>query len=497
MRLLDLSNTSHDAASQTAAPTPEEAAAHCKAMREKVWEELAEVVSPQFYAALLEQRARHEAVAEGRPFAGQAYLIWSLSGGVGNRFLSMASTFVAAMLSQRVFLMKDWFTKLPPQGAKQIPVVHTSPRTNEYNLEDLAKLFSKEELAKRPPNEALLCPLLPMMSLTEFYRKYPQEFLSSGTLSPHPEHAKVDISHRHDKTLKRWNRILCSNFSNRGDRDDVGSGGRRMAAPGKVGAYFFPEKFVYIWTNQYYLPALFANPIHGEQLREWFPSGGPYGALLRVIAIPSLVVMRRVHHFLRVNHFVPRSYDALHIRSFLPTAMASMARAFSRCIDEHAQSTLKMDLSLEPTSAQPRAAAPVKPFFLASFHPEVRDYFKGKYGANRTRIQAAPPFIQNTGNLDSDREALADLLLLASAETLFVSPKSTFGVFAAALGNRLPVQVVYYRSTDTCHRVKSNQPAFGSWFRYDSLGHKGATAPNSLIHCKLLPIPPDIMNPDA
>ena len=116
--------------------------AFCAAQRERLWHSLRAHAAPLLVKKLDEQRRRHEAVARGQPLPGQKYLVWSLSGGLGNRFLSLASTFMAAVLAERVFLMKDWFTPLPRGNTKQIPVIIPAPNSTEYFLEDLKRLFA-------------------------------------------------------------------------------------------------------------------------------------------------------------------------------------------------------------------------------------------------------------------------------------------------------------------------------------------------------------------
>jgi hypothetical protein len=449
-----------------------DAATFCDEQRKRVWQRLEALSPPALVARLREQRALHEAVARGEAPPRQKYLVWSLSGGMGNRFLSLASTFVAAIMSRRVFLMKDWFTQLPPGNVKQTPVILPSPNTADYFLEDLRKLF-----ADRPANDELLCPLLPMMSLSEFRRKYPKEFDAANGA----EHAKVDIAARHDKTLRRWDHFLCR-------RLDAQSGAADTARNDTI---FFPERFVYVWTNQYYLPALFANPHHAAELQRMFPDGTPFQDVLGLLAIPSLPVVKKLRAFFDREgaagpgpHLVaPRaagvgegSFDALQIRAFRNHEINSMARDFDTCWSK--------------VRSRDATAAQREPFFLASMHAEVRSYFAAQYGSH-ARTQAPPTKDQCTsGNATCDQEAFADMMLLGLSRRLFVSPGSTFGMFVAAFAELPPYAV---REHGSCRVIPNVEPCFGAWFRRDHLLRRSMAKPSPLS-CTLARVPPKIIN---
>lgn len=477
---------------------------------------------PGFVALLRRQRERHLAVAAGRPFAGQKYMVWSLSGGLGNRFLSLASTFVAAMLSERVFLMKDWFTPLPKNSKRNVPVIYASSRTEEYVLEPLDKLLDADDHRSRtrPRNSQLLCPLLPVMSLTEFEKLYPAEFYDEGGnrstkrrasgasvasgATPVPpmhrpleQHVKIDVSAKHDKSLARWNRFLCANLSERVDKHHpsfaaaaASTAAANDAQSTTAKSHFFSEKFVYVWTNQYYLPALYANPFHGSELATLLPPARAYTTLLRILALPSRSVLRRLAAFLDKERLLPRGYDAMQVRPFQTHVITSMSRAFDECYE-------KVVAARSRTSdvERGRSGDGGGRVFLATIWPQILAYFKQRY-KHRVVTQTSEKSVnadQKTSDVEADQQALTDMLLLSLAQELFISPGSTFGVFAMAFGEVDVVKVNYARRGDDtrplCERVTSHQACFGSWFQRDKIFHR-----MKALSCDLLSLPADLMN---
>ena len=395
-------------------------------------------------ASLIErQHDLHMRVASGKEPPGQRYLIWSLSGGVGNRVQALVSTFMAAMLSGRVLLMKDWFSK----GSGK---VSTAKRLHDLQLEDLDILFNSEW----SKNEDLLCPALPMMSLRVFREKYPHYFTDAQYSL---QHVKVDITAKHDHSNKRWNRILCKNLTQS-----------------------FRQRFVYIWTNQYFLPILFANPVHSDQMKALFPPSDDgrvdaFGPLVRFLFLPHRVVMQRAHEFICRN-FKGKRVLGLQVRAFRAGGMDTMASTFSTCANQVYKTETASD----------------QLYFVASMHSEVRDKLIKIYGKERLLFLDEPRERQGTGDLTLDREAVADMFILMHTGDFLLSPGSTFGLLAAGYRSFLPVRVHRSQRYGVCSRMESSQPCFGSWLSYDFISQK-AQAGNTYT-CKVNPIPHELDN---
>lgn len=426
--------------------SPEAKFKHCEQTVAKAWEVVRAEASPELLKLLEQQLALHRAVASGQEPRGQKYLVWALSGGLGNRVQSLISVFLAAVLSGRVFLMKDWFTQLPPSGTKLTPTRIPSNRSADYMLEQLEVLFDNT----RPNNTELLCSPLPMMALRDFRALYPHYFSDPSWRG---EHAKVDLSARHDKHLRRWDRLLCKDL-----KTDS----------------FFEEKFVYIWTNQYFLPGLVANPAHRGVLMDAFPRNNPFQTLLKLFVLPSLTVAARVEHFLCVSGLRGKSFTALQVRAFREKGMKELARAFERC-------------AVESKHSEAPGHRNNNSFFLASLHPQIRDYFREHRRVGVAKV-LAPARAVEIHNVAHDQEALTDILILARASKLFISPGSTFGTFAAALGGVMPVRVhdVVQPGVSPCELVRELEPCFGSWRRYDHLLQRSS---ENHMSCKLSQLP--------
>lgn len=444
--------------------------------------------TPELGRLLKRQFLMHDAVANGTPYKNQTYLIWSLSGGLGNRFQSLVSTFMLALLSGRVLLLKDWFTPLPKNSKSNRPMIFPSPYTDEYQMEALEKLFwfsnpLVPEKSARPLNSRLLCPIFPMMTVSEFQEKYPSHFGKATKILPFKlGHVKIDLSARHDKKLVRWSRVACGNVSDHSMDSNTPTHIHRKR--------FFSETFVYVWTNQYFLPLLFANPFHGEYMQKILPIR-PYSTLIKLLVLPSSVVMGRVARFFDDQRqrfpqrpLVPGAYAALQVRAFSFAEMPDLSSAFLRCFQQD-----RIDDR--------------EPFFLATMHDQIRSAFSNTYNLSVLRAQSSKSAgDQHTGKgSEPDVEALVDMLLLALGKKIFLSPGSTFGTFAAAFGEvpavRVDWKVLRGNQGNLCNALPSLQPCFGSWYRYDHLFQRSNLGSNKTVGndvpCQLLPLKAGVM----
>lgn len=416
---------------------------HCSEMRELVMKEYIPHLPLSLQQAIQEQIGRYEAVANGTAPPSQKYLVWSLSGGLGNRFQSLASSLVASLLTGRVLLLKDWFTPLAPnvKGAKGI--IYPSNASRDYALEHLDKLFDMKGVGW-PTNELLICSIFPFSSLRDFRRMYPTSFPLGRSPPTDEDHVKVDISARHDKRLVRWDQLLCTNMT----------------------SSFFNARFVYVWTNQYYLPGFYANPLTRSRMLSWFPNG-PYSTVVKLVALPGLPAARQSVEFLHQHRELKLfSYAALQIRAFQVSSFSSLAASFSKCLTV-------------------RGAPIDKAMFLATMHAPILDSLRKDYGPHVV-TRKPPNHEQGTGkDFGKDVDAFVDMLLLAFGGKLYVSHGSTFGGFVAALADKHPIRVY---SEGRCDQLFSPEPCFSSWFRYDKIYHR-----KQELSCRVSDIPSGAM----
>ena len=446
---------------------------YCRLLDEALWAEIdgddassaaadrpRRLLASQALKRLLKKQHRlHRLVAEGREPEGQRYLVWSLSGGVGNRMESLVSTFLAAMLSGRVLLVKDWFAKTQKKG---------KPMPKEYHNGMLLEVLEAAAAAGGVPhNSEILCESLPMMHLRDFRAAYPHYFAAEAR----KEHIKVDIVGKHDKHYTKWSKLACAHPTE------------------------FPSpdvKFTYLWTNQYYLPLFWANPTVRGTMQELFPDGDGFGPLSRFLLRPNQVVEAVVEKFVcahaqkkpggaaRAGGFLTRQDPSftnlvgLQMRAFRPNKMVEMAKDFDAC------------LARQPgREAQQREAAT---YFVASLHKPMRDYFTKKYRGRVVALDAEARGEQETGSVSGDVEALANILILGRTADFLVSPGSTFGSFAAGYYSRLPVQMHTMGSGGACTRLASPDPCFISWLRVDKLLQRMSDAAGP-FPCRPEPVP--------
>eukprot|EP00754_Rhynchopus_humris_P049281 Rhum_TRINITY_DN8310_c0_g1::Rhum_TRINITY_DN8310_c0_g1_i1::g.27268::m.27268/K13681/FUT; xyloglucan fucosyltransferase len=439
---------------------------YCRLLDEAVWAEIEEddaatasddrprrLLASQALKRLLKKQHRlHRLVAQGREPEGQRYLVWSLSGGVGNRMESLVSTFLAAMLSGRVLLVKDWFAKTQKKG---------KPMPKEYHNGMLLEVL-EAAASSVPHNSEILCESLPMMHLRDFRAAYPHHFAAEAR----KEHIKVDIVGKHDKHYTKWSKLACAHPTE------------------------FPSpdvKFTYLWTNQYYLPLFWANPTVRGTMQELFPDGDAFGPLSRFLLRPNQVVEAVVEKFVcthaqgkpgraSAGSFLTRQDPSftnlvgLQMRAFRPNKMVEMAKDFDAC------------LARQP--ARREAAT----YFVASLHKPMRDYFTKKYRGRVVALDTEARGEQETGSVSGDVEALANILILGRTADFLVSPGSTFGSFAAGYYSRLPVQMHTMGSGGACTRLASADPCFISWLRVDKLLQRMSDAAGP-FPCRPEPVP--------
>jgi hypothetical protein len=381
-----------------------------------------------------------------------------------------------------------------------------------------------------------MCPFLPMMSLTRFRRMYPAMFGAEEPSGPvaksMPAHIKVDISARHDKALVRWNRLLCA-ATDQAERDGFSPSFRAGGGGAGSSTLFFHERFVYIWTNQYFLPIFFANPHHADAMHRLFPQGlvgaqgragdgsegsssSVYNLLVKLLVIPGRRVMTSVASFAQANAAVRIGrHVSLQVRAFQLHVMEQMAMGFDACLQKHVGQTQHGSSNEAVDHGTKRQAVSrlllPSPVFLASMHVPVRQYFARTYTDGFVRALAPPTGEQGTGRGPSlDQDALADLVLLSLSAHVFISPGSTFGSFVGAFGDITPRVVRWYLRGDAavaqkssgaafdamCPRVPSTQPCFGAWFKYDHLFQKSSLGSNATnrFSCALRALPDDVMH---
>eukprot|EP01064_Diplonema_japonicum_P037788 TRINITY_DN8971_c0_g1_i2.p1 TRINITY_DN8971_c0_g1~~TRINITY_DN8971_c0_g1_i2.p1 ORF type:complete len:534 (+),score=112.15 TRINITY_DN8971_c0_g1_i2:35-1636(+) len=411
---------------------------YCNKLNETIWQELIDaargvpgrlLASPELKKLLKQQHELHRLVAAGQEPAGQRYLVWSLSGGVGNRMQAMVSTFLAAMLSKRVLLLKDWFATTSKKGT---PAPKETSATHDWLLEPMLAFTSSHR------NDELLCSPFPILHLSDFSKRYPRYFGPAFK----DEHVKVDIISKHDKHFRSWKKISC-------------------------GTPDFPVetvKFTYLWTNQYYLPMFFANPSTAGTMRKLFPDGDAFGPLSRFLIRPNKAVEEVVEAFwckhdkegmgsgdevLAEQSFSKKRVYGLQIRAFRLNGMVSMAEEFERCMKE----------KLTNSSYA---------LFIASLHKPIRQHYAKNYGGRMISLDAEARGEQQTGSLEMDREALADMLILGRTADYLVSPGSTFGSFVTGYYGRKAIQV-HTMGMNACTRMASSQPCFMSLLKHDKI----------------------------
>ena len=419
---------------------------YCSRLNDSIWDELTGnpilkrlMASDDLKKRLIKHHQLQQRIASGDEPAGQRYLIWSLSGGIGNRLQAMVSSFLAALLSDRVFLLKDWFQNTPKKGVKTKKRYST---TTGLLLEDIMNYVP----AKIHNNE-LLCSPFGIIHLSDFRIKYPHYFVESFS----DAHVKVDIISKHDSQRQHWTNLTC------GPASSLGSN----------------AKFTYVWANQYYNPVFYMNKKTSSVMELLFPNGDVFGPLSRFLVRPNTGVEGLVEKFLCTHGLLPSTDETdsalspqltgddskqkvvgLQIRAFRIGKMTEMAMEFDFCLKSS-----KLSKIINQSSTK---------FFLATLHEPIRNYYSSKYPGRILSLEDQARGEQSTGSLPMDREAMADMLILGRTSDYLVSPGSTFGSFTTGYFSRHPVQV-HTMESRSCSRMQSFQPCFMSMLKGDKI----------------------------
>ncbi|CAK8574473.1 unnamed protein product [Lathyrus sativus] len=344
------------------------------------------------------------------------YLIWTRANGLGNQMISMAATFLYALLTDRVLLVRFGKDK---QGLFCEPFLNStwllpqnSPFWSENHVETYESLIEKE---KANNNSYLDLPSALFLNL-QYQQNYHEKFFH------------------------------CD------DRQDLLS---------KI-------PLMILLSDQYFVPSLFMTPLFNKELEKMFiEKEAVFHHLARYLFHPSNSAWRLITTFYQQHLAKADEKVGLQIRVFRPntTPQQAVMNLVLNCTLENKLLPKVLDMNNSVSSGG------IKVVLVASLYPEYGENLKTLY-MNKSTVtgevvevyqpsgEEEQKFNDNTHNM----KALVDMYLLSLSDVLVTTSLSTFGYVAQGLGNLKPWLLYRLGSNEShypaCEREFSMEPCY-------------------------------------
>jgi xyloglucan fucosyltransferase len=252
---------------------------------------------------------------------------------------------------------------------------------------------------------------------------------------------------------------------------------------------YYKEQFVFLFSDQYYLPALHHNPHYAQFFRDWFPPIDIFGPLARFLVRPRASVAAEIVRFhrqlalsnssssrrriigIQLRTATMKGFDA-EFCAWDSWAMADYPAAYFKCallMDVLSQSSGSYHAPSSDSDSNTAAAmtslggsgaeehiGKSAVFFLATDNENVRPLAKAALGRRVHYFEQEVTRKINVGHAT----ALIDMFLLALSDDIITTSMSTFGYVAAGLASLPPVLLSFQAQ---CARELTSQPCFHKW----------------------------------
>lgn len=208
----------------------------------------------------------------------------------------------------------------------------------------------------------------------------------------------------------------------------------------------FPEDYLVVEANQYFVPMLWANGHYTARLNAMFPKGYEmFGPLARYLFRPNKAMQAAVEQFYLENF---SNYTvAVHVRS------QENAGNYNPVNEERIISCIRQyypDLDKTPCAR----------LYVASMHRETYARFRREFGAERIFPSGPSSFAENH-SVTGREQALIETWRLTLGRDFFASSLSTFSYVVGGLG--VPRQIM--AGNFTCGPPIMNEPCMHVWGR--------------------------------
>jgi xyloglucan fucosyltransferase len=379
--------------------------------------------------------ARHNKCGPGTPLYAKSverlrsgagaecnYLVWLPYNGLGNRMLSLVSTFLYALLSDRVMLV-------------HVPA-------------DLADLFCEPF----PDATWVLPPDFPVANLSDLGTN-PEQSYKNLLASK-----KIVIANDDNDPpppaplpLPPW---VFLNLCNERDVDKLFYCGADQLVLAKV-------SWLLVFSDKYFAPSLYSMAEFRGELHRMFPAMESVSHLLsRYLFHPTNAVWGLVTRYYNsyLAHANQRIGIQIRIFDFGPISPDDMYAQILACSrQEHILPEIIQDENLTTTTMTNSTGSTA--ILIASLYADYYEMLKSRYyehaaeqgqgGARVSVFQPTHAKVQVIGQRGHNQKALAEIYLLSFSEVLLTSGTSTFGYVSGSLAGLRPTMLYSARH----HRV--------------------------------------------
>ncbi|URE19077.1 Xyloglucan fucosyltransferase, partial [Musa troglodytarum] len=381
------------------------------------------------------------------------YVVWLESGGIGNRVISMVSTFLYALLNDKVFLLK-----LPDDfhGIFCEPFPGTSwILYSDFPIQDLDGY--SWVLEKDHGYGNLLKNKLLSSDMDTANASLPA-FLYLHLVHSNDEFDKMFYCEEGQQLLRKFSWLLLR-------------------------------------SNQYFAPAFFLVPEFETELSLLFPEKtAVFHHLGTYLFHPSNTVWGYITRYYEAYLANAKSRLGIQIRLFRRAHFDSHS---DYIIDCALTKRLLPNVNLTDTALPTITGAKPRSVLVTSLRSGYFEKLRSMYYEHATTTgevisvhQPSHEEEQHSEKLNHNMKAFAEIYLLSLSDALITSPFSTFGYVAQGLGGLRPWLLVRPDDHDLCLHSTSMEPCFHFPPSYDCKARKkvdiGSVAPY-LRHCEDFP----------
>ncbi|XP_009419102.2 galactoside 2-alpha-L-fucosyltransferase [Musa acuminata AAA Group] len=381
------------------------------------------------------------------------YVVWLQSGGLGNRLMSLISTFLYAILNNRVLLLS-------------VP-------------DDLHDMFCEPF-----PGTSWALPWdFPIKKLEthDFYRGSPQSYgnllknkvLSNGmntTLASLPAYLYLHLMHDADDSDKMF---YCED-----------------AQP-----LFQSFPWLFLRSNQYFAPSLFLMSQYNDELQKLFPEKETvFHHLGRYLVHPANSVWGYVTRYYEAYLANAKERVGIQVRNF-PNAPVKLELMLDQVVNCTLKEKILPDIEVEVPANLTTSGVKPKAVLVTSLQTGYFEKLRNMYYEHSSTTgdaigvyQPSHEELQRTENQNHNTKALAEMYLLSFSDVLVTTAFSTFGYVAQGLGGLRPWMVLRPDNQNPpCRRALSMEPCFHFASAYDCKAgrniDKGTVVPH-VKHCE-------------
>ncbi|XP_006827324.2 galactoside 2-alpha-L-fucosyltransferase [Amborella trichopoda] len=382
------------------------------------------------------------------------YLVWISYSGLGNRIVTLAATFLYALLTDRVLLID--------RGT------------------DMGDLFCEPF-----PEKSWLLPLdFPLNQFDNFHVKSPERYglmlrdeiinengTSSGSF---PAFVYLHLAHDYDKGDKLF---FC-------DREQLILDG---------------IPWLLLRSDNYFVPSLFLVPKFSEELEKLFPEKVTvFHHLGRYLFHPSNTVWGLITRFYRAYLANAEERVGIQIRTF-DTGVGPFQHVLDQilacALNEKLLPAVSRDKPIIPPQQTGKTDRKPKVVLMTSLSGGYYERIRNMYweyptvtGEVISIYQPSHEEHQQTEKQFHNMKAWAEMYLLSLSDTLITSPWSTFGYVAQGLGGLRPwimVKPVNHTTPNpACGRAISMEPCFHAPPFYDCKAKRGIDTGKLVPHVR-------------